>query len=176
MIPGPGIFPGEGMGYPLQYAWTSLEAQMVKNLPAMQEIWVGKMPWRKAWQPTPVFFPRESHRQRSLEGYSPLGRKESDASKYSTQHISIYPCLFYPSLTPHLHPAFPPSLHKMNDLRLKNQEGETHKYIILKARVPTLTTTIHYSFGSFSHSNQRRKINERNPNWKRRSKYLTVCR
>jgi len=48
LIPGPGIFPGEGMGYPLQYAWTSLEAQMVKNLPAMHEIWVGKMPWRKA--------------------------------------------------------------------------------------------------------------------------------
>ena len=44
-----------------------------------------------------------------------------------------------------------------------------------KTRVPTLTTTIQHSFGSFSHSNQRRKRNKRNPNWKR-SRTLTVCR
>ena len=36
-----------------------------------------------------------------------------------------------------------------------------------KTRVPTLTTTIQHSFGSFSHSNQRRKVNKKNPNWKR---------
>ena len=45
-----------------------------------------------------------------------------------------------------------------------------------KTRVPTFTTTIQHSFGSFSHSNQRRKGNKRNPDWKRRSKTLTVCR
>ena len=45
-----------------------------------------------------------------------------------------------------------------------------------KTRVPTLTTTIQHSFGSFSHSNQRRKRNKRNPDWKRRSKTLTACR
>ena len=45
-----------------------------------------------------------------------------------------------------------------------------------KTRVPTLTTTIQHSFGSFSHSNQRRKINKRNPDWKRRSETHTVCR
>ena len=33
--------------------------------------WVGKIPWRRAWQPTPVFLPGESHGQRSLAGYSP---------------------------------------------------------------------------------------------------------
>ena len=44
-----------------------------------------------------------------------------------------------------------------------------------KKRAPTLTTTSH-SFGSFSHSNQRRKRNKRNPDWKRRSKTLTICR
>ena len=33
--------------------------------------WVGKIPWRRAWQPTPVFLPGESHGQRSLEAYSP---------------------------------------------------------------------------------------------------------
>ena len=45
-----------------------------------------------------------------------------------------------------------------------------------KTSVPTLTTTIEHSFGSFGHSNQSRKRNKRNPNWKRRSKALTVCR
>jgi len=40
--------------------------------------WVGKIPWRKARQPTPVFLSRESHGQRTLVGYSPWGRKESD--------------------------------------------------------------------------------------------------
>ena len=57
-------------------------AQMVKSLPAIQgpgfNPWVGKIPWRKKWQHTPVFLPGESHGQRSLAGYSPWGFKESD--------------------------------------------------------------------------------------------------
>ena len=40
MIPGSGRFPEEGIGYPLQYSWVSLAAQMVNNLPAMRETWV----------------------------------------------------------------------------------------------------------------------------------------
>ena len=44
-----------------------------------------------------------------------------------------------------------------------------------KTRVPSLTTTIQHSFGSLSHSNQRRKRNKRNPDWKRRSKTVTVA-
>ena len=43
--------------------------------------WVGKIRWRRAWQPTPVFLPGESHGQRSLAGYSPWGLRESDATK-----------------------------------------------------------------------------------------------
>ena len=43
--------------------------------------WVGKIPWRRRWQPTPVFLPGESHGQRSLEGYSPWGCKESDTTE-----------------------------------------------------------------------------------------------
>ena len=70
--------------------FASLVAQTVKNLPAMQETqfqslgWedpqVRKIPWRRAWQPTPVFLPGESHGQRSLAGYSPCGRKEMDTT------------------------------------------------------------------------------------------------
>jgi len=40
LIPRSGRSPGEGIGYPLQYSWASLVAQLVKNQPAMQEIWV----------------------------------------------------------------------------------------------------------------------------------------
>ena len=41
----------------------------------------GKIPWRRAWQPIPVFLPGPSHGQRSLVGYSPWGRKESDMTE-----------------------------------------------------------------------------------------------
>ena len=45
MIPGSGRSPGEGIGYPLQYSWASLVAQMLKNLPTMQETWVQLLGW-----------------------------------------------------------------------------------------------------------------------------------
>ena len=56
---------------------------MVRNLPANAGdagsiSGVGKIPWRRKWQPTPVFLPQKSHGQRGLGGYSPLGCKESD--------------------------------------------------------------------------------------------------
>ena len=43
--------------------------------------WVRKIPWRRAWQPTPVFLPGESHGQRSLAGCNPLGRKDLDTTE-----------------------------------------------------------------------------------------------
>ena len=43
--------------------------------------WVGKMPWTRKWQPTPVFLPGESHGQRSLAGYSTWGHKELDTTE-----------------------------------------------------------------------------------------------
>ena len=42
----------------------------------------GKIPWRRVWQPTPVFLPGESHGQRSLVGYSPRGYKEMDTTEW----------------------------------------------------------------------------------------------
>ena len=42
---------------------------------------VGKIPWRRAWQTTPVFLPGESHEQRSMVGYSSWGCKESDTTE-----------------------------------------------------------------------------------------------
>ena len=46
MIPGSGRSAGEGIGYPLQYSWASLAAQLVKNPPAMQETWVQSLGWK----------------------------------------------------------------------------------------------------------------------------------
>ena len=60
----------------------SLVAQMVKNMPAMQESWVQSLgredPLKKERQSTPVFLSGESHGQRSLASYSPWGLKELD--------------------------------------------------------------------------------------------------
>ena len=47
---------------------------------------LGRFPWRREWQPTPVFLPGESHGQRSLEGYSPWGCKESDMTEGLRTH------------------------------------------------------------------------------------------
>ena len=44
-IPGSGRYPGEAIGYPLQYSWSSLMAQLVKKLPAMRETWVQSLGW-----------------------------------------------------------------------------------------------------------------------------------
>ena len=73
---------------------------MVKNLPAVCrsyrirgiDSWVRKIPWRRAWKPTPVFLPGESREQRRLAGYCPQDRKELDtteATQPSTAQTSL---------------------------------------------------------------------------------------
>ena len=65
LIPGLGRSPGEGIGYPLQYSWASLVAQLVRSCLQCRRpgfdpcIW--KMPWRRERLPTPVFWPGEFH-------------------------------------------------------------------------------------------------------------------
>ena len=58
---------------------------MVKRLPATREtgfnLWVGKIPWRRKWQSTPVLMPGKFHGWRSLVSYSPWGHKESDTTE-----------------------------------------------------------------------------------------------
>ena len=65
--------PREGIGYPLQYSWVSLVAQLVKNSPAVFgrpefNPWVGKIPRRRERLPTPVFLPGEFHRLTKFHG------------------------------------------------------------------------------------------------------------
>ena len=85
---------GNSYGYRLpqnqeERLWAFQVALVVKNPPANAgrckrcgfDPWVEKIPWKRAWQPTPVFLPGESHGQISLAGYSPWGHKESDTTE-----------------------------------------------------------------------------------------------
>ena len=78
-ILGSGRSPGEGNGYPLQYSWASLVAQMVKNLPAMQETWVQSRSWEdplekgKATHSSNICFPGGSDGKASACNVGDLG-------------------------------------------------------------------------------------------------------
>ena len=69
---------------------------MVKNPPANQEMRVRPLdqeyPWRRKWQPTPVFLPGKSHGQRSLTVYCPWGHKESDSTELLTLSVFMETC------------------------------------------------------------------------------------
>ena len=83
--------------------WSFPSSSAVKNLSPYTRgkrskfnLWVGKIPWSRAWQPTPVFLPEKYHRQRSLAGYSPWGHKELDmtgASEHAYQTLFMRQCV-----------------------------------------------------------------------------------
>ena len=52
--------------------------------------WLGKIPWRRKWQPTPVFLPGKFHGQRSLAGNSPWGLKETDMTERLSAHTHTH--------------------------------------------------------------------------------------
>ena len=82
----------------MQFVGASLWVQLVKNLLASAggcrrcrfDSWVGKIPWSRKWQPTPVFLPGKFHGQRSLAGYSLWGHKESDMAECTHTHTHTH--------------------------------------------------------------------------------------
>ena len=63
----------------------------------MRETWVGKISWRRKWQPTPVLLPGKSHGQRNLVGYSPWDHKETQLSNFTfflLRDFAFLPALF----------------------------------------------------------------------------------
>ena len=84
--------------------WTSLMVQTVKCLPAVRwprlNPWVGKVSWRRKWQPTPVPLSEKSHGRRSLVGYSPWDHQELDTTERLHFHFhfgegyTLYSLLF----------------------------------------------------------------------------------
>ena len=94
LIPGSGGSPGEVVGYPLQYSWTSLVAQMVKNPFTMWETSVRSLGWEDSPQgghgnPLQYSCLENPHGQRSLVDYSPRSHRVryDSATKHSTAHI-----------------------------------------------------------------------------------------
>ena len=101
----------------------SLVAQTVKRLPTMRETrfdpWVGKILWRRKWQPTPVFLPGKSHGWKNLVGYSPRGRSrlsdftffhvgdETQENSYKFGPLGSGPCSLFPAFTFHSNYNFP---------------------------------------------------------------------
>ena len=78
--------------------------------------WIGKIPWRRKWQPTPVFLPGKSHGQKSLVGYSPWGHKESNTTERAHTHTCLdYSYCFWSLPALHTHP---PTHKKINCLFL----------------------------------------------------------
>ena len=75
-------------------SWLPPQVVVVKNLPTnagdTRDTWVRKIPWRKKWQPTPLFLPGKSHRQRNLVGYSQWGHRESAKQQQGVSHQSCY--------------------------------------------------------------------------------------
>ena len=106
-IPRSGKSPGEGIGYPLQYSRASLVAQLVKNLPAVQEtpfsFCVGKIPWRRDRLPTPVFlgFPCDSAGKESACNAGDLGlipgleRSSGEGKGYPLQYSGLVNSMDY---------------------------------------------------------------------------------
>ena len=74
-IPGLGRSAGEGIGYPLQYSWASLVAQLVKNLPAVWETWVRFLGWKD-----PLEKGKATHSS-ILASRTPWTRRESDMTE-----------------------------------------------------------------------------------------------
>ena len=78
-IPGLGRSAGEGTGYPLQYSWASLVAQLVKNPSAVWETWVQSLGWEDSWRGKG--YPLQYSGLENTMDYSPRGHKESDMTK-----------------------------------------------------------------------------------------------
>ena len=92
-----GFFQVSGVPPPFYLFWffmldyeASLVAQRVKRLPARQDCWFRKIPWRRKWQPTLVLLPGKSHGRTSLVQASPWGYKESDVTE--RLHFHFFSC------------------------------------------------------------------------------------
>ena len=68
--------------------WVKNPPQCRRNRSRGFDPWVRKIPWRRKWPPTPVFLPEKSHGQKSLESYSPWGRKESDTTEWLSTYFN----------------------------------------------------------------------------------------
>ena len=69
------------VGVPRWFSRQRIRLRCRRHRRCRLDLWVGKIPWRRKWQPTPVFLTEKSHGQRNPAGYSPWGRKKSDTTE-----------------------------------------------------------------------------------------------
>ena len=103
--------------------------------------WVGKIPWRRQWQPTPVFLPGESYGRRSLVGYHPQGCKESDTTErlhsltervFSSTDLRLSYTEFLPLFFSSFHSTSPRCYtHKG---MMNKQQGDAHGQRVIRNR------------------------------------------
>ena len=71
--------------------WEDLLKEEMATHSSILDPWVGKIPWRRKWQPTPVFLLEKPHGQRSLVGYSPCGHRVGHDS--AAEHARVVSAL-----------------------------------------------------------------------------------
>ena len=83
--------------------WQSGKESTLEGRRHRFHLWVGKSPWRRKWQPTPVLLPRKSHGQRSLASYSQWGHKELDTIEQLSMHTDTHThvCVYIYFFEPH---------------------------------------------------------------------------
>ena len=83
------------MGFPGDANGKEPACQFRRHKRCKFDLWMGKIPWRRKWLPTPAFLPEKSHGQRNLAGYSLYDRKELDTTE-ATQHAGR---VYFPHFT-----------------------------------------------------------------------------
>ena len=92
--------------------------------------WVGKIPWRKKGQPTPVFLPEKSHGQRSLAGYSPWGHRRVGHNWSSWHSLTVVKTLG----KSYLHWITQPQKGKQNHMIIKDPRKDYTGYLVLEQK------------------------------------------
>ena len=80
------------IGLPRWYSGKESACQFRRYRRLGFQSWVGKIPWKRKWQPTPAFLSRKSHGQGSLAGCSPWGRKESNTTEHERAWHIYFGC------------------------------------------------------------------------------------
>ena len=120
-IPGPAWSPGEGIGYPLQYSWVSLVAQLVKNLPAIRETWVQPLGWKD-----PLEAGLATHSS-ILAWRIPMDRVAWQATVHGSQRAG------HDWATKHSTAHRKWSYWKTSNRTLSVREADSHSFILLKS-------------------------------------------
>ena len=105
--------------------------------------WVGKIPWRREWEPTPVSLPGEIHGQRSLAGYSPWCCKELNTTEWLPFSLSFIFIPWHQGITCHLHPL---NQHSINSNRALTASLSTH----LTLSKPYMNASTHTEWNDYS--------------------------